>query len=284
MINLRNTPFETLGVPPYVVEEAVNTEDTDQLLRIAEKNFRTLSAEFHPDKGGASEVFAKLADAMEQLRDPAGLAFFLDDLDDEGYRTERSNKHRAARVASNEQKLLAFLASELSLIDQTAILPNPVLCFNATGIEGTVIASFSARSSQDMQLDWYVVDDSSFIASSFSRDPGGKLVVRGTTVEGKTTSRTCKKPHRTESATLIGWVPGNVVDQQEARQFGSAASDRMAIETAPDARSITKPSYSELSDAWFGAHLSAHMQDGSHPVIYSRGQVAMLDVQAVASK
>lgn len=65
------SPFVLLGVPQWVIDEAIQASTSEVLLKVAESQFRNLSRLYHPDMGGDSDRFIELVDAFAEVKEDA---------------------------------------------------------------------------------------------------------------------------------------------------------------------------------------------------------------------
>lgn len=115
----RENPLITLGVPKRVLvrEQAFGTQE--DVLKIAEANYRTLSKRYHPDlPGGDADLMAELGDAIDELRDKDALEFYIDELVGESDIEGLYQQQQQRKLMMRDNKALSRLAGGYAFVDQ----------------------------------------------------------------------------------------------------------------------------------------------------------------------
>lgn len=128
-------PLEVLGVPKYLVARERNQGNYDAVLRLAEAYYKALTRAYHPDlPGGDEDLMVTFAEAIAELRNPAGLQvnvdFYVDSEDMSQVARANDRQNRSAR---DGQRFYA-LVSALWNTDQFALFGTTAPISVITGI------------------------------------------------------------------------------------------------------------------------------------------------------
>ncbi len=119
----RDNPLIALGVPKSVLvhERAYGTDA--EVLKVAEANYRTLSKRYHPDLPTGNDVLmTALGDAIEELRDPDALTFYIDELVDNTDVHGLYLQQQSQRLMARDTEALSRVSAGLAFVDQFEIL------------------------------------------------------------------------------------------------------------------------------------------------------------------
>lgn len=104
------SPYAILGVPQWVIDEALTSHDESQLVKVSEAQFRSLSRLYHPDMGGDSERFVEIVDAYSEIRhDPLEVAKYYTSNSNLEARRRRNMLVHSRDLGDRERKSLASL-------------------------------------------------------------------------------------------------------------------------------------------------------------------------------
>lgn len=116
-----SSPYGVLGVPQWVVDEAISEDSGTTLLKIAEVQFRSLSRVLHPDMGGDSDRFVELVDAFSEVRaDPLTVARYYTSHRNLEARRQRNQMVHATRFSAEERNIITRL---LRNVDPNRVAP-----------------------------------------------------------------------------------------------------------------------------------------------------------------
>lgn len=254
-----DNPLSILGIPLFVLYRAfgdtgdgeVSPAGLESVRRIAEGTFRTLSKEFHPDRPtGDSTIMARIGQAIEELRDPDALRYYLTELVAES----DISAEREARptVASTQTASPTYdsLARSLAFIDHFRLLalrkPCSFLsilnksCLSLVNVTGTDSATVQVATIVDFDALHDDVSDHSFGFSD------GRWRVKPVSGHGRSATDKWQPLHlhtATESVHIVGVVryPADRGSAQSASTTAVAGSDNRKL----------SPDWIEPGNAWF---------------------------------
>lgn len=120
---MTNNPFITLGVPKDLVVHQYTQGNLRPLQQIAEGYFKVLSKVYHPDRpDGDSDKMALFTEAIEQLRDPDGLEYYVSEMLDTASAARYETKQILRSLELQREATIEALASSLWHINQFDVL------------------------------------------------------------------------------------------------------------------------------------------------------------------
>lgn len=276
--------LKILAIPSEIVEFERTTNALDDLLAMVEGNFRNLSKYLHPDRNphpGAKELYFRLVDAIEDLRDPDGLALAIERLVSED--DKRANVYRIndAQVRLREQKSLQAVLRLLENVGQFNILgvPGPTSFLLQFGASRTILDVDSKdeatlyMTSQDLEVLPEQTDKAEFVEGRWQE------MYLANEVE----LWLSHIPRNPTQVRVVGFVP------PKAQHYRTEE----AIQVIPEERAelgegVTElhmsPVWTEPSEAWFLPFLEPKSKKYSEVVVRDRrGLLAIIgSIQAEA--
>lgn len=272
-------PLITLGVPKRVLvhEQAFGTPA--DVLKLAEANYRTLSRRYHPDfPGGDADLMTELGDAINELRDPDALEFYINEIVGEDDIEGLYQQKQAQKLVTRDDAALSHLARGYAFIDQ----------FAALGI--TEPTSFFAEMS-DLKIVIDVVSPSEARARVIDpRDDTDPLYIRNTS---KSNDETSYSRGNWRMLALFDdrkrWqVYSHYVGDESVKLVGYiGARPHRPAKTVPDMVRMQldtvvrepKVDWIVAKDCWFlpKLHFADSPQLGAGLVLYKDGRFAVVD-------
>lgn len=112
-------PLLTLGVPKLVLTRELAAGTPEEVVKLASKLYRVLSQRYHPDMpSGDADLMGTLSSAFEQLSDPDGLEFFIEELIGSADLEGLYRQQQASRLVSRDTAALQRLAAGMVFTDQ----------------------------------------------------------------------------------------------------------------------------------------------------------------------
>lgn len=119
----RENPLLTLGVPRVVIEREKAFGTSEGVLKIAEAIYRSLAKRYSADLAdGDAELMTLFSQAIEELRDPDALEFYIDELVGAADVRELYSQKQARQIVTRDTRALARVAANLAFVDQFALL------------------------------------------------------------------------------------------------------------------------------------------------------------------
>lgn len=93
------------------------------ILTLVEGFYKTLAKQYHPDApGGDAELMASLSEAFEELRDPDGLEYYLEELLESGVESNVHSTDSVLRMEERRKRIFTAIASVLPSVNQYEVL------------------------------------------------------------------------------------------------------------------------------------------------------------------
>lgn len=267
-------PFLTLGIPKsaLVVEKAA--DNMERVLGLAEATYRVLSRQYHPDRrGGSAELFAQFTAAIDELRDPETLEFYLSELVGSADVQALRQQRQAQALVSRDTASIERLAQGFAFVDQFSALgiTVPTTYFAEFQTQRIVVDVLSPGRGRARVIDVEDMPDNAGVYDINVR------YREGSWEESSVDESYRKHWHRfgsfvtDESIKLVGFVP-----KQTASQAAFDSSSRQMLESAH--RQI-RLSWQRPSDCWFLSELryADDMPRSALCVLYRQGRFAVTD-------
>lgn len=120
-VTVRTNPLVLLGVPKALLVREQSRPAV--ILNLVEGFYKTLAKQYHPDaQGGDAELMASLSEAFEELRDPAGLEYYLEELLESGVESDVRNTESVSRMEERRKRAFTAISSVLSSVNQYEVL------------------------------------------------------------------------------------------------------------------------------------------------------------------
>lgn len=116
-----NSPLALLGIPRWLVDAAVASDDYTTVKALAESVYRTLILRIHPDQGGDSELFSQITDAINELRDDDALAVACHFYADPTAASSRLLASQAKQLKDSQALAINALAGALANTHQLSV-------------------------------------------------------------------------------------------------------------------------------------------------------------------
>lgn len=275
----RENPLITLGVPKSVLvhEQAYGT--LAGVLKIAEANYRTLTKSYHPDlPAGNDTLMTAFGDAIEELRDPDALAFYVEELvevqDVQGLYLQQQSQQLVVRDA----EAVSRMAEGFTFFNQFEMLgiTKPTSYIADLHGQRAVLDVLSPSRSRVRVTD---LTSESPVGATFSTQARYR---KGVWQESYSDANYGKHWYSftdfltDESVKIVGFAPERLgananVDAPRRKMIGSPVSQMKLAWQVP-------------ADSWFLTELCYNRDVSSHPrlVLYKHGQFAVTD-QLMAS-
>ena len=269
--------LQVLGIPPDIVELKRSTGALDELLALAETNFRNFARYLHPDKDpspGAAGIYLNLSHAIEDLRDPDGMELAIESLVGEDDRQSLIRRVEQEIERNRIRKNLRAVLGLLPNIDQFGVLDIP-------GPTSFLLQFGASRTILDVN-----VHDRAVLHLTFQElDVLPEQTEKARFAEGRWQEMYLSNEtelwlsHRPEKATpvnVIGFVPArslryrtddtfNLVTDEYSELGGTLAGMRMT------------PVWSKPSEAWFLQFVEDKPHKDSEVVVMDgRGNLALI--------
>lgn len=143
------SPFQILGIPQEIVDLEVQSNNPERLKALVEGVYKNLTKLYHPDRGGDSDMFARLTLARDEiLDDPMSCALFFSKREGREFWSRKLIIQRERDLKSKEKSAIFRLLSNINpkkvtpwLSDREAVIGN--LAFGEIGKSMLIVASLS---------------------------------------------------------------------------------------------------------------------------------------------
>lgn len=120
-VTVRTNPLVLLGVPKALLVREQGRPAV--ILTLVEGFYKTLAKQYHPDAlDGDAELMASLSEAFEELRDPDGLEYYLDELLESGVESNVHSADSVLRMEERRKRTFTATASMLPFVNQYEVL------------------------------------------------------------------------------------------------------------------------------------------------------------------
>lgn len=232
-----SSPFNILGIPQWVIDEALKNESDHQLLKVAESQFRNLSRLYHPDMGGDGDKFIELVDAYAEIKEgPLEVARYYSSHRQVEARWRRNQLAHAREFSAEEKKSVCRL-----LYGVNPLRVAPWLKSNET-LMGNL--AFDSGTGKPLLVSLTVLD-SKLLAGVAAIDYDGRKFIYSRSLHTWRVSvadiaggrNETFEPSRTERINVVGGM-----DEDEAIQLSSSLdtpSDAIALSAAAESASLS---------------------------------------------
>jgi hypothetical protein len=276
--------LQVLGISKEIVEFKRSTNSLDDLLAMAEGNFRNMSKFLHPDRNrfpGAEDHFIRLSDAIEDLRDPDGLELAIERLVGEADKQANLRRIKQSFERDIEKRNLDAVLGLLVNIGQ----------FNVLGITGPTSFLLQLGMSRTI-LDVSINHESTLYLTSQDEDVLPEKTEKVRFANGRwqemylaneTRRWLSHKPEASTRVIVVGFIPTKALYHRSDATYEVVSEDRAELsDKLSESRVI--PVWSEPSEAWFLQHIEAKPKKHSEVVVRNhRGRLAIIgSIQAKA--
>lgn len=268
--------LQVLGIPRDIVEFKRSTNDLDDLVGMAEGNFRSMSRFLHPDVNkspGANELFVRLSDAINDIRDADGLMLAIERLVSET--DKRTNRHRvdAEKERRREKKGFAAVLDLLVNVDQFNVLGinGPASFLLQLGASRTILdvsANDSARlflTTQEIEVLPEQTEEAKFA--------GGRW--QEMYLADQTELWLSHQPEAPTQVVVVGFVPAEALHYRMEDTFEVISDERVELGEGI-ADPIVIPVWTKPSEAWFLQYMEATPK--KHSEVVARNQNGLLAI------
>jgi len=276
--------LELLGVPRDIVEFERSTGSLKKLLAIAEGAYKLLAPKYHPDvnhQPGAKEIFFRLNDAIEDLRDPDGLELAVERLVGEADKHANRRRIEQSIERKREKQSLRAMFDLLVNVGQFSVLDvtgptSFLLQFGASRTILDVSANDQATlylTSQDLEVLPEQTERAEFI--------GGHWREMYLTNEVKHWLN--HVPTKSSPVTVVGFVPAQALRYQTEETIQVIHQERVELgEGVTEPRMV--PVWTEPSEAWYVRFIKPKPTQSSEVVVRNhRGLLSIVgSIQAQA--
>jgi hypothetical protein len=270
----RENPLITLGVPKSVLvhEQAYGT--LEGVLKIADANYKTLTKSYHPDlPTGNDALMTAFGDAIEELRDPDALAFYVEELvevqDVQGLYLQQQSQ----RLVVRDAEALSRMAEGFAFFNQFEMLGITKPTSYIADLHGQRLVLDVLSSSQGRARVTDLTEDSP-VGATFSTQVRYR---KGVWQEFYTDAK--YKEHwypftkflTDELVVMVGFAP--------ERLGASANTDTPRRNMIESSVTQVKLAWQTPPDSWFLTELCYNRDVSSHPrlVLYKHDQFAVTD-------
>lgn len=116
-------PLLIMGVPRAVIVREKALGSIDVVLKVAEANYRSFAKRYASDLSeGDAELMVMFSQAIEELRDPDALEFYIEELVGATDVQDLYLRKQAQQVVSRDTEALSRMAAGLAFVDQFEML------------------------------------------------------------------------------------------------------------------------------------------------------------------
>lgn len=273
-----------LGVPKAALVREATFGTRADILKLAESSFRALSRRYHPDiPSGDADLYTVFGNAIEELRDPDALDYYIDELLDTADVQALYQRRQAQAEGRRDARVVSNLVRSLDFVDQFLLLgiDRPTSYFVSLEAQRVVLDVSSPhqamarvtrsdeRSISPLQNFRYA---NGVWSEQFIFTDGGE---EGEAVYDPYEGKPFDIPYRTfltrDAVTFVGFAP------QLAAPQGAGDSVLQVLESTSGE---TRLAWQEPQFCWFLPYLrytpDSEIEDTLSPVLYKSGRFAIL--------
>ena len=268
--------LQVLGIPRDVVEFMRSTNALDDLVAMAEGNFRNMSRFLHPDINkdpGANAFYVRLSDAINDIRDVDGLMLAIERLVSET--DKRTNRHRvdAEKERQREKRGFAAVLNLLENVDQ----------FNVLGISGPASFLLQLGASRTI-LDVSTNDSARLFLTTQEIEVLPEQTEEAKFAEGRwqemyladeTELWLSHQPEAPTQVVVVGFVPAEALHYRMEDTFEVISEERVELGEGI-ADPVVIPVWTEPTQAWFLQYLEATPK--KHSEVVARNHHGLLAI------
>ncbi len=118
-----SNPLSTLGIPVDLLVREYQQGSLGTVLTLAEGFYKVLTKQYHPDRpSGDADLMISFTEALEELKDPDGLEYYIEDYLEGDNRAQAQNRQEVSQMHQRRDDGFDALAGALAFVNQFEML------------------------------------------------------------------------------------------------------------------------------------------------------------------